>query len=255
MNDIFDEAKKAFQDKRFKKALELLILALIEKPNNPQIIQELSRTYYHLGMYEQAEIEARRALELQANLAIPHLVLGFIFGHRNEHDVATKQVKKAVELDPNLIEGYSNLAILLSRQGKTEEGVIYLLKALDFSPNDWRLHFALSLLYREQARRPDCLREMRTAFSYYPSTYVGSQLFLLFLDEHRTWINMGIFVLVIIGLILPNSIAFPFLSIAAVYGVTVGIASLFVGDRKNALIFLSSSILLLAYYIFRWINI
>jgi Flp pilus assembly protein TadD len=90
------------QAKDYTNAEKVLLRGIELKANEPQGHYELSKTYWALGRWQEAEPQARKAVELQADMAPPHVILGNI-EYLRKHDAqeALKEYQEYLRLDPN----------------------------------------------------------------------------------------------------------------------------------------------------------
>ncbi len=80
----------------------------------------------HAGMVplqEASENAARRALELDPNIASAHVALGSVYRNRNDWEKGEAAYLRALSLDPDNGEAYQQYAELLSEMGRIDEGL------------------------------------------------------------------------------------------------------------------------------------
>lgn len=82
-------------------ALRLAELAMVTFPENPMGYNLLGWAQTGTGDYQKAEINLKKALELQPTLAAAHLNLGKLYELQNRMDEAIVAFEKAYTLDPN----------------------------------------------------------------------------------------------------------------------------------------------------------
>ena len=111
----------AFQNEDYQTALQSLLDAQIEDPNNLELKYNLANTYYKMGDYQNAE-------KLYQDVAV-----------RGDHDLAEK--------------AYYNLGNTAYKQGKLQEALSYYQKMLQSSPNDEDANFNLEFVRNEIKRR------------------------------------------------------------------------------------------------------
>ncbi len=84
--------------------------------------------------FAQASKNIKKALELDNEDWIAHLVLSYLYLFRKEHDKAITAAERAIALNPNAADAYSQLGNVLIRSGKAEEGITLTEKALRLNP-------------------------------------------------------------------------------------------------------------------------
>jgi TolB-like protein/Tfp pilus assembly protein PilF len=105
----------------------------------------LSDAYANLGYYgsiapvegrRKAEEAARKALELDDNLAEAHVALGLVYiGFApSNFAVGDRELRHAIELNPNLAVGHYNLGLSFIRQGRLDDATAEMAKARGLDP-------------------------------------------------------------------------------------------------------------------------
>ncbi|MBA2241643.1 MAG: tetratricopeptide repeat protein [Chthoniobacterales bacterium] len=110
-----------------------------------------------------AEREARRAIELNPNLAFGHAVLGQVLQDLGRFDEATVAGARARQLDPVspiicLLEG-----AILFYANRDEAAAASLRKALELNPNFWLAHLYLGNIHTRQRRFSEAIPEFEAA--------------------------------------------------------------------------------------------
>jgi adenylate cyclase len=133
----------------------------------------LADAYANLGYYgsiapiegrRKAEEAARKALELDENLAEAHAALGqaYIAFAPSNFPVGDKELRHAIELSPNLAVGHYNLGLSFIRQGRLDEAIVELRKARELDPLSSVIARAVAIPYyfkRDYKRAFELLRE------------------------------------------------------------------------------------------------
>jgi serine/threonine protein kinase/Flp pilus assembly protein TadD len=85
--------------------------------------------------FPQAKSAAKRALEIDENLAEAHIVLGWVgFSFDWDWTAAESELKKAIELSPNNSDGHRGYAHLFSLQGRHDEAIAEIKRARELDP-------------------------------------------------------------------------------------------------------------------------
>jgi tetratricopeptide (TPR) repeat protein len=125
--------------------ISLLNLYLQEDGKYALAYAGLSDAYANLGYYgsmapiegrRKAEEAARKALELDDNLAEAHVALGLVYiGFApSNFAVGDRELRHAIELNPNLAVARYNLGLSFIRQGRLDEASAELAKARELDP-------------------------------------------------------------------------------------------------------------------------
>jgi adenylate cyclase len=88
-----------------------------------------------LKSFEQAEICAKTALTLNDSLDMAHLLSGWIYLLKQQHDKAIKEGELAIELNPNGAEAHAQLGLMHTWSDNVELGVNLLKRAFRLNPN------------------------------------------------------------------------------------------------------------------------
>jgi adenylate cyclase len=133
----------------------------------------LADAYANLGYYgsiapiegrRKAEEAARKALELDDNLAEAHVALGLVYiGFApSNFSVGDGELRHAIELNPNLAVARYNLGLSFIRQGRLDEASAELMKARELDPLSSVIARAVAIPYyfkRNYARAFELLRQ------------------------------------------------------------------------------------------------
>jgi adenylate cyclase len=133
----------------------------------------LSDAYANLGYYgsiapiegrRKAEEAARKALELDDNLAEAHVALGLIYiGFApSNFAVGDRELRHAIELNPNLAVARYNLGLSFIRQGRLDEASAEMAKSRELDPISSIIARAVVIPHyfkRDYARAFDLLRQ------------------------------------------------------------------------------------------------
>jgi len=126
-----------------KKAVDFYQQAIAVDPQYALAYAELSRSYDSLitnnelnpkEFTSKAEAAARRAVELDDNLAEGHLAMARIRRSAWDWPAAELEVKRAIELNPNLVAAHGAYATFLIVHEKREEAVAQLNRVKELDP-------------------------------------------------------------------------------------------------------------------------
>lgn len=139
-----------------KEALELFNHAIELDPNFARAYVGMGNVYAQLGMRSRLSREeaasgmrlgARKALQLDPNLAEAHALASFLGWADDDHDLSEKEAKKALELNPNLSEVHVSLSRVMMSKGYPQSAIKALEKAYSLDPLSGEVirHLALML--------------------------------------------------------------------------------------------------------------
>ena len=103
--------------------------------------------------FEQAETCAENALTLNDSFDITHILWGWIYLFRRQHDEAIKEGERAIELNPNGAEAHVHLAFILCLSDETELAIKLLKRAFRLNPIPLPHYYSiLAIAYRNNGQ-------------------------------------------------------------------------------------------------------
>jgi tetratricopeptide (TPR) repeat protein len=109
--------------------------------------------------WEEADLQAKRALELEPNNAAAMFLLENLYSFLGRHEEAIEIGKKACELDPSSLVFNSIEAQTLLYAGNVEEALQQALTAHDLDDNFWHVHLILARIYAQKGMYPEAIAE------------------------------------------------------------------------------------------------
>jgi TolB-like protein/Flp pilus assembly protein TadD len=164
------------------KGIELLEQAVIADPRFAFAYAELSVAYNGLAsasaadpkiFIPKAEAAARKALELDENLANGHLAMSTIHVDRWEWDAAEAEIKKAIELDPNNAQAYELYGRLLTDLGRHDEAIAQARHSRELDPLSSRIGFNLGYRLHLARRYDEAIAEEKNVIAMDPGMTYG----------------------------------------------------------------------------------
>lgn len=110
-----------------------------------------------------AELEFKRALELDPNCGTAHQRYGWLLVEENRIDEALAEMRKSMELDPQSVINNTALATLLYYKGEYDEALDFCHKALEMDPNSVHALQALGFVHMQQRLFDQGLAELEQA--------------------------------------------------------------------------------------------
>lgn len=123
------------EDEQFTRARQVLYPFTEGKNAYPDAVMELAMVQLSLGQYKEAELTARKAVELDPNSGRAYLALGTALDAQNYHEQAEVAFRRGIEKwkgDPAPI--MNNLALNLASQNKLDQAIDMLQRAKEISP-------------------------------------------------------------------------------------------------------------------------
>jgi tetratricopeptide (TPR) repeat protein/DNA-binding winged helix-turn-helix (wHTH) protein len=117
-----------------------------------------------------AEVQYKRALELDPFNANAHLFYAHVLSSRGQHAEALAEVRRARELDPTNLRINTVEGLLLLHAGQTDEALARLKKTIEIAPNYRFAHSFLARALIEKGSYDDAVAESRKAQDFAPFT-------------------------------------------------------------------------------------
>lgn len=119
-----------------------------------------------------AEQYARKAVELEPQLASAHLALGAVEVKKGHRDLALAEFQRAADLDPR--NGTVQLALAKVYVARSEDALVqqHFQKALQFSPDSWIVNAEFGIYHYQNARYEEAAKVLERARELSPDNVV-----------------------------------------------------------------------------------
>lgn len=132
--DTFDDAQKAFKDKKYKQAVKLLDAHLKDNKDDAKAYLLRGQANANTKAYDVAMVDFTRVIELDPKSAPAHYARGKLFVIDKKADKAMADFDKAIELSPTLGAVYIDRGNLHLSAGAPDKATADFDKAVKFSP-------------------------------------------------------------------------------------------------------------------------
>jgi tetratricopeptide (TPR) repeat protein len=106
-----------------------------------------------IDSFEQTESCAEKALALNDNLDLAHLLAGYIYLLKRQHDEAIKEGERAIELNPNGADTHNSFGMILCFSDKTELAIKLIKRAFRLNPIPPHMYYiVLSIAHRHDGQ-------------------------------------------------------------------------------------------------------
>ena len=116
-NEIINKAFKSHSEGNISEATKFYQQIIRQGCIDPRVFSNYGVILKNLGKFKDAEISARKAIELNPNYSQGFLNLGLILKDLNNLQNAEMSTRKGIKLNPNNANGYSNLGGILQDLG------------------------------------------------------------------------------------------------------------------------------------------
>jgi tetratricopeptide (TPR) repeat protein len=168
-----------------KEAVSLLIDVVARDPSFVRARVGLALSYVRMAaqgyaeftiLKDKAEVEARRAIDLDPSSADAHAALAITLQYLDEFKETVEEAEKAIQLNPNSPEAYFTLGFLHCTEGRIEESLPFFRKALELDPMSVQkartLAHALGVAGKGEEART-MLNKMRRIYPENPTVYLS----------------------------------------------------------------------------------
>ena len=165
------------------KALEYYEKAISLDPNYALAYARLAATYQNLGsgaldpkdILPKVQAAARKAIDLDENLAEAHLVLAQLAQDDWDWTTAELEYQRALELNPNLVTVHQRYSAFLSCMGQNELAIAEAIRAKELDPQQILSYFVVSRSLHMARRFDETIAEVKKLRELDP-TFAGFDL-------------------------------------------------------------------------------
>jgi adenylate cyclase len=176
-----------------RQALEFFNKAIAQDPTFARAYVARSESSLSLTMFasigfvegaKKAEADARKALEIDPDLAEAHAILSQAKYALDEFTEAEQEARKAIELNPSLADAYHALGHLKWIRGHLSESLELYETAYKLDPLKEENIRMLSEIYLQQGRDEDFLRLWSPVENFFPQSFYASMT-IYYLYKHK----------------------------------------------------------------------
>jgi tetratricopeptide (TPR) repeat protein len=174
----FEIAKTFLEKEDYQKALQLFSQLSTHFPKNQEYLTWFARTFYEKGDGIKAAQVAKKALSLNDNNSMAHLIMGT--NHfPMELGESLEEYNKSIELDPNFDEAYLARAIFYHNTKQLDKTIKDLDKVIELNPKSQIAYLMLALTYLESKNLEMANKHYEDFEKFLPSqdrsTYLSDQ--------------------------------------------------------------------------------
>jgi TolB-like protein/DNA-binding winged helix-turn-helix (wHTH) protein/Tfp pilus assembly protein PilF len=162
--------------------------AIKADPNYAQAYAGLADSYNQLGTTmigglpslearRTAEIAARKALEIDNEVAEAHAALGYVNFFNWNWTTADAEFKRALDLNPNYASAHSQYALYLVAQGRIDEALAEVNRAQELDPLSLTTSMTRGFILENGRRYEESIEQLRRVIASDPNHY-GAHWFL-----------------------------------------------------------------------------
>jgi TolB-like protein/Tfp pilus assembly protein PilF/predicted Ser/Thr protein kinase len=164
----------------YQKGIEQFQQAIDKDPNYALAYTGLADCYSLLGRFgglppkeafSKAKAEARKALEIDDQLAEAHNSLARVIWNDWDWSSAEREFKRAEELNPNYATGHHWYAYFLSDMGRQDEAIAEIKRAQELDPLSLVINLDVGIVFYFARRYDQAIEQYRRALEMDPNFY------------------------------------------------------------------------------------
>ncbi len=138
-----------------------------------------SRLSHNSVLMDRALADAKRATELNGELAPVHVAMGGIDVGLARYDLAIQEFQRALQLDPRNAEAHQRLAVAYESMGRMTDAEASLKTAIALRPDYWDGYNSLGSFYVNRKQYAAAAAQFRRVLELTP-------------DNPNAWVNLGV---------------------------------------------------------------
>lgn len=162
--------------KRFDEAHASLEQAIALKPDEPNVLAALGRSYDGKGETSSAVTSFKRAIDINPEMFESYNDLGTVYFKNKDYVLAEANFAAALRLKPEASASRFNLGLCYARQGRYSDATRELERVVQATPADAEALYELGLSYERTGRTGDAVRVFQTAGKLAKSQELGDRL-------------------------------------------------------------------------------
>ena len=166
----------AFKADDFVAARAAFELAITQRPDDAEALNNLGLTLERLGKKAEAVARFEKAISLGPDTSAYHFNLARILADLSQSGRAVSEFREALRLSPKDSAAQYNLAMVLHKQGNHQAAIPEFQKAIALAPGEPSFHLSLGTSLEHVGRAGDAAREYRTFLEMDPSAPEAAQL-------------------------------------------------------------------------------
>ena len=172
---LFDSARYAAEENRWKDSIELLKRADVAKPDDPAVLMKLAVEYTQIRELEPARLVAKRLYSLQPDDPDTQYIYGRILEETQRfQEVLAPLAQKMVAARPNDPHALFLLGMLNYDEGNETEAQQEFSRSLQFDPANNDARYYLAMLEERQGNLDEARKSLEEVVNSDPN-HVGAQ--------------------------------------------------------------------------------
>ncbi len=170
--EVLNLARKAFKQKRFKKAIKYYEEYLQKDKMNAEICEELGISYFHINNIRKSQKFFEDAIKNSDARYKSHAYLAFIYGKSGKDKLSELEAAKAFEINPRSLEAIDSYVSLLVNKNHLDEAKELLIGTRLPLKEDWNTHYALLIIGAKNKNRKEVNKEFLSVINLHPPFFI-----------------------------------------------------------------------------------
>ncbi len=163
--NVLDDARRHFEEGETEEALQLLQGLVEREPDNALAQQELARALLQLNRLQPAAKAARRALELDPKLYLPHAVLAWVAMAGGRFKEAEQEWQARIDASPpedlaGKAAAYNQIAAIYYRSRRYDKAEELMHQAMELQPENLSMRANVAMLHLQLGQFKEAQAEL-----------------------------------------------------------------------------------------------
>lgn len=249
-------AENALKTGRYRQALKIYRSIVIEEPGNALVRQGLAQALLRMRAHDEAITESKKAIELNPNLSLPHVVMAYAYYSKNDFESFRYKAQEAYKLDPVSADVLTCYGIMLLVDKDQEGAINAFTEAVKINPLDVVARTNLAYAFSLAGNIRESLDQFKKVFLISPSVTTAIRVLSAFHETHASSFGILLVLITATAFFLRNDYLLLPSVIYATYSLVVGIRLILMKKWKQGLFGFGYAILLtiIAALIYDYIN-
>ena len=168
MADI-DRINELVGNKDFEEVLHLVLPALLEEPDNVELIKLAGLAEVNTEDWTKAKFHFETVVKFNPDDATSWFYLANCYNNLGDFISAKNAYIKVIDLRQEYVEAYKSLCVVLLKLDMTQEAIKYAAKAQAYAPNDYIFDFVTGTAYMKQKEFTKSIEPLEKALAKEPS--------------------------------------------------------------------------------------
>jgi tetratricopeptide (TPR) repeat protein len=166
---IFEVVDENINQKQFNSALWTIREIISIMPDNPKTLYLLGKTYYHMGLIDQAVAEFEKAVESESEDEEIRCHLGMAYLNKGWIDLSIVQFNRAIRINPDYAEPYLYLGAAYFKKDLIDQAIEEYRNAVSRKADYADVHYNLGIAYLKQGLIDEAIAEWQEVIRIRPN--------------------------------------------------------------------------------------